>query len=441
MAEATFLGVPRREYSLTTAAPTRRDASASKIGGEPWVPAPLVALASPGTPCATCGGKLFFLAQIYAPVCDERLRVLLIFVCNASECAKPQVVVLRLEQDYSETIADETSTKNSKSKKSAQNVSKTDDGKITNSFQDGINVNSAGAAVTAKSSKKLSKKAGKARKKATFTVAWGDEEAPSATLDDLESMLNQRDEAILEQHKQEQKELQKIVQQQETEQDQGQQQLKTDLKEDSRKETSNQGENKGTSRKTLDSISEADSKASVVLDVVDESEWHGMHDAKSVALEHAQELLARYEATEAAEAANVGNDPYANAGGPRAGATVETEEDDEDDDTNSTAALREAFQEYISSAPSQCLRYAYGGEPLIPRKLTTEELAQIPCCEVCGNARVFEAQLLPASLWEWRHSVDAVEIDFSTILIYVCPESCSMTPNSSREYPLFIQAI
>ena len=49
------------------------------------------------------------------------------------------------------------------------------------------------------------------------------------------------------------------------------------------------------------------------------------------------------------------------------------------------------FQDRILRAPSQCVRYAYGGTPLWP---STKSLPRAPKCPGCGGSRVFELQLM-----------------------------------------------
>ena len=49
------------------------------------------------------------------------------------------------------------------------------------------------------------------------------------------------------------------------------------------------------------------------------------------------------------------------------------------------------FQERVLRAPSQCVRYAYGGTPLWP---SAKGLPHVPKCPGCGGHRVFELQLM-----------------------------------------------
>lgn len=49
------------------------------------------------------------------------------------------------------------------------------------------------------------------------------------------------------------------------------------------------------------------------------------------------------------------------------------------------------YQERILRAPTQCVRYAYGGKPLWP---STKEIPSVPDCPGCGGTRVFEMQLM-----------------------------------------------
>ena len=49
------------------------------------------------------------------------------------------------------------------------------------------------------------------------------------------------------------------------------------------------------------------------------------------------------------------------------------------------------YQERVLRAPSQCVRYAYGGTPLWP---SAKGLPRVPNCPGCGGNRVFEMQLM-----------------------------------------------
>eukprot|EP00938_MAST-03A_sp_MAST-3A-sp1_P007344 g7344.t1 len=110
------------------------------------------------------------------------------------------------------------------------------------------------------------------------------------------------------------------------------------------------------------------------------------------------------------------------------------------------------FRQRVSRYPSQCFRYAYGGEPLWDNFITDRE--KVPNCKGCGSKRVFEAQLTPQVLHCLRvddfadsetnsSSSDGISknktskclslrgMDWGGIYIYACPHSCN---ESCEEY-------
>ena len=107
------------------------------------------------------------------------------------------------------------------------------------------------------------------------------------------------------------------------------------------------------------------------------------------------------------------------------------------------------FRRRVSRYPSQCFRYAYGGEPLWDNFIADRE--KVPNCKGCGSKRVFEAQLTPQVLHCLRvddfadsetnsSSSDGVStakclslrgMDWGGIYIYACPNSCN---ESCEEY-------
>jgi len=81
------------------------------------------------------------------------------------------------------------------------------------------------------------------------------------------------------------------------------------------------------------------------------------------------------------------------------------------------------FNRYSLENKGHMLRYAFGGEPLWfcgPRRL----LKDPPPCQRCGGARVFELQVQAQliSLLGGSHCAD--RLDFGTICVYTCAESC-----------------
>ena len=93
------------------------------------------------------------------------------------------------------------------------------------------------------------------------------------------------------------------------------------------------------------------------------------------------------------------------------------------------------FYQRILRAPSQCIRYAYGSRPLLPSskkkqtKMSCTRLSKpIPKCSACNGNRLFELQLMPPLL---NIIGDANNMDWDTVLVYSCENSC---PQSREEY-------
>ena len=84
------------------------------------------------------------------------------------------------------------------------------------------------------------------------------------------------------------------------------------------------------------------------------------------------------------------------------------------------------FRRRISRCPSQCFRYAYGGEPLWDNFIADRE--NIPDCNGCGAKRVFEAQLTPQVLHclhvdDFVNQTDASSLSHSNVLAVKCADS------------------
>lgn len=88
------------------------------------------------------------------------------------------------------------------------------------------------------------------------------------------------------------------------------------------------------------------------------------------------------------------------------------------------------------------MRYAYGESPHWCTLPVPAEVASLPRCEQCGSMRVFEMQLMPALLSlplptppasnvSSSSTSETLEdrlgdaLDFGTVAIYTCPNSCS----------------
>ncbi|EQC40723.1 hypothetical protein SDRG_01795 [Saprolegnia diclina VS20] len=104
------------------------------------------------------------------------------------------------------------------------------------------------------------------------------------------------------------------------------------------------------------------------------------------------------------------------------------------------------FQKRMKRAPTQCLRYHYGGDPLWsspPPKI------DVPACP-CGASRVFELQLVPTTNYflnveKYAHETQPEGaglvlgggMDWQTVLVWSCPDSCAR----SQEEFVFVQPV
>ncbi|XP_019557896.3 programmed cell death protein 2 [Aedes albopictus] len=86
------------------------------------------------------------------------------------------------------------------------------------------------------------------------------------------------------------------------------------------------------------------------------------------------------------------------------------------------------FKKRVAFDPDQVLRYDRKGNPLW---LSPVEPTEIPNCELCGSARVFEFQIMPQLL----NSLKNENIDWGTLAVFTCEQSCSTLDNSyAKEY-------
>ncbi|XP_039604204.1 programmed cell death protein 2 isoform X1 [Polypterus senegalus] len=90
------------------------------------------------------------------------------------------------------------------------------------------------------------------------------------------------------------------------------------------------------------------------------------------------------------------------------------------------------FKERISNEPDQILRYCKGGSPLwvcdkIPSKV------EIPNCD-CGAERVFEFQIMPQLLNHLNVDHIGASIDWGTLVIYTCKDSCDQGNRYTAEF-------
>ncbi|CAB3359666.1 Hypothetical predicted protein [Cloeon dipterum] len=80
------------------------------------------------------------------------------------------------------------------------------------------------------------------------------------------------------------------------------------------------------------------------------------------------------------------------------------------------------FKKRIAATPDQVLRYEKDGEPLWVSQ--EHQPNAIPPCEYCGGERTFEFQILPQMLNHLSLDQIGKSIDWGTIAIFTCKESC-----------------
>ena len=111
------------------------------------------------------------------------------------------------------------------------------------------------------------------------------------------------------------------------------------------------------------------------------------------------------------------------------------------------------FQKTILRYPWQCMRYIWGGEPLLISNdtITADKLTMIPNCEVCGSKRTFEMQLLPTLISHLyvHNKTDCVDfqqqnesrtnLDFGCVYVFSCALSCWDSGSSVRKEFVLVQ--
>ncbi|XP_064652417.1 programmed cell death protein 2-like [Lineus longissimus] len=100
------------------------------------------------------------------------------------------------------------------------------------------------------------------------------------------------------------------------------------------------------------------------------------------------------------------------------------------------------FMKRVSLCPQQCLRYSWCGHPLPISKMAATQTIQR--CS-CGSERVFEFQLMPALVNLLKYSAEAhtdsaPPVEFGTILVFTCPQSCWKEGDSMQEEAIIVQA-
>ncbi|XP_057474564.1 uncharacterized protein LOC130762755 [Actinidia eriantha] len=95
-----------------------------------------------------------------------------------------------------------------------------------------------------------------------------------------------------------------------------------------------------------------------------------------------------------------------------------------------------SFQECISRAPDQVLRYCRieRVKPLWPMSSGRPSKTDIPNCSYCGGPRCFEFQILPQLLYYFGVRNDVDSLDWATIVVYACEASCEGTEPYKEEF-------
>jgi pre-rRNA-processing protein TSR4 len=123
---------------------------------------------------------------------------------------------------------------------------------------------------------------------------------------------------------------------------------------------------------------------------------------------------------------------------------------------SSMDSVFQKFADRLAQNPEQCIRYEFGGQPLLYSKSgavgkmlyqhTSSELAAsgsagkvsvakgMPRCPNCGAGRVFEVQLTPHAIEELESEEDGLDgMDWGTVIIGVCERDCQERTARSGE--------
>ncbi|OVA13942.1 zinc finger protein [Macleaya cordata] len=103
-----------------------------------------------------------------------------------------------------------------------------------------------------------------------------------------------------------------------------------------------------------------------------------------------------------------------------------------DDDKKSWAS----FHERIAKAPEQVLRYSQDAKakPLWPMSSGRPSKADIPKCNYCNGPLCYELQILPQLLYYFGVKNDVDSLDWATITVYTCADSCEASVGYKEEF-------
>jgi pre-rRNA-processing protein TSR4 len=91
------------------------------------------------------------------------------------------------------------------------------------------------------------------------------------------------------------------------------------------------------------------------------------------------------------------------------------------------------FADRLAQNPDQCIRYEFGGQPLLYSKTDAVgrrlhdggNSGRIPPCENCRGERTFEVQLVPGAIAELEAEEDGLEgMDWGTVIVGACATDC-----------------
>ncbi len=106
---------------------------------------------------------------------------------------------------------------------------------------------------------------------------------------------------------------------------------------------------------------------------------------------------------------------------------------------SSMDAIFQKFADRVGQNPEQCIRYEFGGQPLLyskndvvgkllhasgdESKITASK--SFPRCQNCGAGRTFEVQMTPHAIEELEAEEDGLDgMDWGTIIVAVCERDC-----------------
>ncbi|CAK8996924.1 Putative ZDHHC-type palmitoyltransferase 5 (Zinc finger DHHC domain-containing protein 5), partial [Durusdinium trenchii] len=335
----------------------RVDEKTSKIGGRPAWGRFAVEEDNVWPVCSLCARRLTFVCQVYAPVDEQSVRTIYLFACNEASChLLTSWKALRL-----------------------QRVSDNLDRATAQQQQTLTEEPSHGTAEVAK-------------KQEPVTAFSFSEDAPGASMDDLEALLQLRDAASSKSGKKHK--------------------TKKAKKKEKKKD---QGEPSERTQKAEAQASGDQWDPCVVLDVWEEPDPATFTSTDTSQEKHIADLIARYNKEQQAQ----GEAPLSSEQLCPPGLDDEEDDDEDKDVGNQNARARgratpqrgvegevdpdetedhvQQFQSRLELAPEQCLRYAYGTEPLwsIPKVARRAHVDGVPKCPRCHQRRVFELQLVP----------------------------------------------